>query len=282
MPTTLPSHASMFTSRNPSQLDVLRNGVTVPAGADTLAERPRSRGYGTAAFVSAATLDAELGLDQGFDSYVEVTTGGRPEGRAADTRAAATAWIRDHVSEPFLCFAHLFDPHARYDPPAAMRERFSVPEGSFPVVGFGFLDGEDTGDPAHTAATRRAYDAEIASADAAIDALLDTLASTPAGERTIVVLVADHGGTLDELIDRYGYGFDHGEFLYRRELRVPLLLRIPAGSPFPPAGVHSEPVSTLDLLPTLAVLLGLPPDPGAEGRSLVPLLAGRSRERSPW
>src|SRR5262245_17923467 len=57
MPTTLPSHAAMMTSRFPSQLGVTQNGETVPPGVATLAEVLAGHGLRTAAFVSATPLD---------------------------------------------------------------------------------------------------------------------------------------------------------------------------------------------------------------------------------
>ena len=65
--------------------------------------------------------------------------------------------------------------------------------------------------------TINAYDAEIHYADDELGTLLDQLARFKLRERTIIVVVSDHGETLDELLQRYGYAFSHGDFLYRRE-----------------------------------------------------------------
>jgi len=122
---------------------------------------------------------------------------------------------------------------------------------------------------------------EIRFADEQLGILLDELAALGVADTTLVVFVSDHGETLDELIDAYGYAFDHGEFLHRRELRVPLVLRVPSGLPGAGPGVHSEQVSTLDVLPTLLELLGVPAAEPLVGRSLVPLLEGRPLPERP-
>jgi arylsulfatase A-like enzyme len=273
MPTTLPSHASIFTSLYPAQLRVRKNGDRVPDDVAMLAEVLASAGFVTGAFVSAAPLHPKTNFDQGFDTYVHPESiAGRKtrEVPASDVRAAAAAWLAARGDERFFCFVHLFDPHTWYEPPLEVREQFEVPPGRFPPARK-FLT-----EPIASEAVRAsvdAYDAEIRFADTEIGRLLD---ATPGEvlDRTIVVFLSDHGETLDEMLP--AYGFDHGEFLYRRELRIPLLIRLPHGFPDRDHRTHGELVSTLDVTPTLLDLLGLPAAAPAEGRSLLPLLRGGS------
>jgi arylsulfatase A-like enzyme len=93
---------------------------------------------------------------------------------------------------------------------------------------------------------------------------------------TIVIVVSDHGESLDELIARYAYGFDHGEFLYAHQHHVPWIWALPDGS----RGVHEEPVSTVDLTPTLLDLLDVPYQADMFGRSLAGRLTGDAVEGS--
>jgi len=69
MPTTLPSHSSMFTGRLPRSLGVLKNGQVLATSAVTLTEILRDHGYHTAAIVSSFVLNRRFGTAQGFDSY---------------------------------------------------------------------------------------------------------------------------------------------------------------------------------------------------------------------
>jgi arylsulfatase A-like enzyme len=78
-------------------------------------------------------------------------------------------------------------------------------------------------------------------------------------------VVADHG----EAFGEHG-AWGHSQNLFREVLDIPLLIRPPGGK----GGGRrvSEPVSLIDILPTLRDVAGLPPDPRCEGMSLLPLL----------
>ena len=76
-----------------------------------------------------------------------------------------------------------------------------------------------------------------------------------------MVLTADHGEALGE----DGYYFAHGHSVGLDQVRVPLLIRAPGL----PAGVVSDPVSLLDVAPTLVRLAGCPLPATFRGRPLV-------------
>jgi len=70
VPLTLPAHASLLSGRVPRRHGVRDNaGFTLDKNVPLLTERLASSGYATAAFVSAAVLDREGGLDRGFRVY---------------------------------------------------------------------------------------------------------------------------------------------------------------------------------------------------------------------
>ena len=83
-------------------------------------------------------------------------------------------------------------------------------------------------------------------------------------ERTLVIVTADHGEGMGE--HRL---FDHGESLYRTEIRVPLLIVLPGQNP--PQGVVSKTVSLRDLPATIVDLIGLGTGSPFPGRSLASL-----------
>ena len=84
---------------------------------------------------------------------------------------------------------------------------------------------------------------------------------------TVVVLTADHGEELDD----HGW-WKHGLTVYEEQLHVPLVVRwdrrLGAGRRLP------EPVQLVDLVPTLLAAVGRSAPPEADGRDLLPLLAG--------
>lgn len=95
-PLTLPSHASIFSGLVPRRHGVHDNGQVLGSAVPLLAERLRSAGYATAAFVSGYPLQAMFGLQRGFDHYDDRLTAGEGawlERPAEETTAAALAWI---------------------------------------------------------------------------------------------------------------------------------------------------------------------------------------------
>lgn len=112
------------------------------------------------------------------------------------------------------------------------------------------------------AATRTAYRWEVEFVDAALGRLLARLDRLGWLEDSLVVVTSDHGEGLGDH-DLVG----HVHQLYDSLLAVPLILWSPG---LVPAGeVDDRPSRLVDLLPTMAPLLGLPTDPAWRGRSLL-------------
>ena len=275
MPTTLPAHTALFTSQYPRQTGVQSNLANVSPHEVTLAEQLQASGVKTASFNSSRVLAAGTGLNQGFDTYA---CANRRLWPANKTMGMARDWMIKNKDSRFFCFVHVYDPHAGYDPPAKQREAFQVQaEAALPPFGqLAFMQDPDGLTPELIADANRAYDAEIAFVDEQIGRLLETLKNQGLADDTIVVVTSDHGETLHELKDRYGYAYDHGEFLYPRELRVPLLIHTPDAFEFKAGQEIPDAVSLLDLMPTLLELMGAPGPDWMEGRSLVPLLQGET------
>ncbi len=247
VPITLPAHASMLTGLLPPRHGLRDNGAwRLPDSVETLAEQLRARRYVTGAFIGAAPLDSSTGLDRGFDRFdddmVARTVGGssrveRPERYAEEVLSRALAWLRAVPSDrPVFAFVHLYDPHSPYEKA---------------------LPGEST----------PGYDGEIAWVDSEIGRFreaLDQVDRRWAGALT--VLTSDHGEGLGE----------HGEqthcvFVYQSTLHVPLILHRPGVLP---SRRIAEPVSLVDLTPTILEFAGLEAKSTLDGRSLAPAALG--------
>jgi arylsulfatase A-like enzyme len=123
---------------------------------------------------------------------------------------------------------------------------------------------------------RGLYDETMAHQDHQLERFVDELKAAGEWERTILIVSADHGhpaGTFARfgrgLIEPQPEGWQ-GALCDSYASRVPLLFvwpgRIPGGRRI------AEPVSLIDVLPTVLELAGLPPAEMAQGRSLASLL----------
>lgn len=115
------------------------------------------------------------------------------------------------------------------------------------------------------------YLASIAFSDAMVGRVIDALDNGPNRDNTIVVLWGDHGWHLGEKQHWQKYT------AWRVCTRIPLIVRVPAGSPGLPEGTRSggvcgKPVNLLSLYPTLTDLAGLRRKKDNSGPSIVPLL----------
>jgi arylsulfatase A-like enzyme len=267
---TSPSVASLFTSRYPSQHGV--NAFTAPLGDAevTLAERLAAAGYLTAGF-SANLIRAEAGYAQGFRHWRVAV--GDPKTRATELNREVLRWLADaraHGSDPpIMLYLHYMEPHAPYLPPGPDREHAGSGADQQAAAMQKLLDfryGELS--RAEVDLLRSLYDREVASLDVALNALFAGLRRHRFLDHCIVIFTADHGEEFGE----HG-GMMHAVTLYEESIRVPLIIRRSDQSEH---RVVTEPVSLIDVAPTLLELAALPAEPRFEGRSLVPVLNGQA------
>ena len=115
------------------------------------------------------------------------------------------------------------------------------------------------------------YDEEIAFVDRELGRLFSYLEEQGLWDHTLVILTSDHG---EELFDHGG--FEHGHSMFQEVLRVPLVF----WGPGIPIGRVDEPVSLVDLAPTIYEAVGVKVDDPLSGVSLwETMLAGERLER---
>lgn len=228
-PLTLPAHVSLLTGLLPDRHGVHDNlGYAVRADAELLAEVLRRAGYATGGAVSSVVLSGASGISRGFDFWDDSVAPTRPnqalnrvQRPGAETEASLEAWVGTVRERPFLAFLHLYEPHSPYDPPEPFRSRYADP-----------------------------YDGEVAAADAIVGRFLDFLRARGLYDRSLIVFLSDHGEGLGE----HGEN-EHGVFLYREVLQVPLLLKLPKGSE-PGRASIATPVHLTDVFATLVAAAG--------------------------
>lgn len=288
-PWTLPAMVGLMTGEYPT-------ARTYDAGLRrSLVLQLQEAGYATAAFTEGAFVSKRYGFDLGFQEFrehegsVPFLLNAQAEDAEADpargiekTFGWAKSWLAEHGRErPFFLLVHTYEPHVPY-----RRRTFAegMPRGRLgPTFEAGSAisakRSELAANEAELAYIRALYDGGVAACDRAIGELLAELERLGIARETLVVVTSDHGEDLgDRLPLRPG---NHGHALYDEQLRVPLILRDPTRE----FSVHrvTAQVRLVDVMPTVLDLLGLPPSPDRNGRSLVPLLRGEESEpRLAW
>jgi choline-sulfatase len=284
---TLPSVASLMTSRYAEELGIRRNQSALPHVA-TLASWLSNRGFATGAVVSSFVLRRDSGMAAGFSRYDDSmqqhwpTRPHAPERVSIDTARAALSLLdalRETEGAPIFLWVHFQDPHGPYTPPPGYRQRFikeetargdgrrelpvsGSPTGEGAIPSYQFVEGRQ--DPAFY---RAGYKGEVQYMDEGIGHFLDGLKVRGLIDQATLIFTADHGESLGE----GDYWFAHGQRLHQPLVRVPLFLRVPHRPPCRRADI----ASLLDVFPTIANLLDGRPPENARGRDLL----GRGAER---
>ncbi|MGA3090453.1 MAG: sulfatase-like hydrolase/transferase [Terriglobales bacterium] len=252
VPVTLPSHSSMLTGTYPMQSGMHDfSGNKLSPLQPTLASVLKQSGYQTGAVIGAAVLDSRFGLNQGFDFYYDrfefsrldeanLDQMERPGNVVADV---ALDWLSKNSQKKFFLWMHLYDPHFPYHPPEPYAREYAA----------------------------QPYDGEIAFADEQVGRLLRFLKEKRIYENTVIVLCGDHGESLGEHGEK-----THGFFIYNATMHVPLIIHLPENrSPEnATARAIADPVSLVDLMPTVLDAVGVEVPPQVEGHSLLAQLRG--------
>jgi arylsulfatase A-like enzyme len=175
---------------------------------------------------------------------------------------------------PFFVYLHYIEPHAPYIPPDEFLTRVSrhAERPSVDMVHSRLLGGDPMNpDPETVSYIEELYDGEVAALDAGIRDLFAMLERRHLLDNTVLVFTGDHGEGFNE------HGFmGHGGILYNEVIHVPLIIVYPGQSTRVDV---REPVSLLDIAPTLLELIGIPAPRAFEGHSLDPAVF---RARHPW
>ena len=245
---TAMSVGGLLAGRYPSELQ--RSGFFFSAYPDEelmFPELLQQAGVRTLAAHAHWYFDTKSGFRQGFDVYRMV------DGIVEDNKKAVEITSPKHLAlaqeilgsksdtaGQFFAWFHFVDPHDLY------LEH----------------DGIDFGKRA-----RDRYDGEVLFTDRHIGKLIDFIEAQPWGERTAIIVTADHGEAFGEhKMSRHGFE------LWDVLVHVPLMVKIPGA---PPRHI-TTPRSAIDLAPTVLELLGLPPSPGFQGKSLASEIRGEA------
>jgi arylsulfatase A-like enzyme len=279
-PTTGRSHHSFFHSLEPPVGKKIRFDEIVGGDVPQPIETLRAAGLATAAFTGQGQMNGAFGWTVGFDSYASypplegdpLQSPERLRARVSgdlDARELtmierdAFAWLDAHRTTPFFLFLHPYEVHCPHLPPAAERRRYTswyrggeIPPCPRTVAGL---------DAATRDYLRSLYGASVAFVDGFVGRLRDKLDALGIAQRTMIVLLSDHGEQLGE-----GNGHVGHNVLHPTVLEIPLIVLVPG---IPPRRIDA-PVAALDVMPTIYAALGLEPPYPFMGRSLLPAMTG--------
>ncbi len=268
-PRTTPALASLFTGLLPHRhgsrevMDPLLRGAT-------LAELLSRRGYRTIGVSANHAAGPRVNLHRGFAEFFLVN----PPSAEVVTARALSLSKRVEAEEPFFLWAHYFDPHFPYLPPAtfaqpeaprcrSLMERLKRKELEKGAV----QENHDGRSEQALEHCEQLYGSEIAYTDLQIGVLLDGLDESGRLENAIVVFTSDHGENLGEA----GLFFEHGPNVHDASLRVPLII---AGPGLAMNRTDHDVARLEDLMPTLLGLAGVAQEdrPATDGLDLGPRL----------
>lgn len=259
-PAPLPAMASLLTGLFAHAHGATEESGTLPPGAALLPELLRGAGYRTAAFCPSPLVSPEHGLGRGFERFYTGRGQGRITGRAADyarrasdrvlgrgdagarrTTQALLEWLGPGGDDPFAAVVIYRETASEQPPPAPYDRMFAA-------------GGE--GD-----ALAAWHDGALRYVDMRLREVADTLGATGRWDRTLLVVTATHGRSLDA---SPGGAPDFAP----AGLHVPLLLRAPGR--VPRGFVVDEIAQLSDVAPTILSLVQVAaPDAPMQGRVLL-------------
>ena len=218
-------------------------------------------------------------------------------GMPIDPKYTQTAWCADVANRfmrqqreyaPWLMSVNMFQPHHPFFPTEEYLSHYNPAQMPNPAYTEGELDKKTifqqidhrgayggtalsfarTSPEEHRQITA-AYYAMIEQVDTALGDMLRTLDETGQADNTIVIFMSDHG----EMLGDHGI-YLKGPYFYDCLTRVPLIIRWPGQ--FQGGRKIDSLVELVDIAPTLLDAAGIPIPSGVQGRSLMPLLEGKT------
>ena len=277
---TMPAVASIFTGLHPRSHGAVKSaanegrgkdssGTLLPDSVVTIAETAQETGVTTVGISTNLIVSRASNLAQGFETFLELpfdkTT--RDFVRAGVVNRRFLDWTRRESHLRFFAYLHYMEPHAPYAPPQELRPE--PPAGVPADVAAGrsqefalAVNEHRIGLPDAPVVSylRSLYAGDIRTWDDDFGALIQQLEADGILERTIVVVMADHG---EEFLEHGN--LSHGNHLYEETVHIPLIMV----GPGIPVGRRTDMAQGIDLLPTIASILGAPVPAGLSGRDLL-------------
>jgi arylsulfatase A-like enzyme len=269
---SLPSHASLLTGVYPTVHKAVAHEARLSKEVPFVAEDMKRAGYRTGLFSSNGYVSSKWGFDRGWDESRNFIRESLPNG-AEFLWKTGKAWLAPDWKADKRDFVYLatVEPHVIYNPPKSFLVKYWNKPYTGPIkpvltalqlgsIKAGKLKVNDD-DKSYLEAL---HDAEITQSDAAFKKFIDDLKAGGVYDKSVVVVVSDHG---DQFYEHGSVG--HGDTVYQELTHVPLIIRAPGL--MPRGKVVQTDVEITDVYATMLALAGITPEPVVEGTSLVPL-----------
>ena len=207
-------------------------------------------------------------------------------GLAVDPGRDFRRWMAAHAAarEPFVLWHHYVDTHLPYAPPDSLlpdptlRPTGAEAEARLKAVMTqgAILAGSMAFTPEEGLYVRRLFEAGFREFDGWFEELWQFLERGGLDDNTVVILTADHG---EEVLERgnVGHASTTGDgHLHEEIVRVPLIIWLPEHLEPPGYPRTIDQMTThIDLMPTVAALVGVEPVQGFKGRNVLEPLPDR-------
>jgi arylsulfatase A-like enzyme len=256
-PWTAPSTTSIVTGLYPHHHGYLHWDAELDPGIETLFRAFGAHGYEVGSYV--------FDTDYLFRDLPEANVLGTSE-----SLDGAFAWMRENRERPFLLYVHSWATHMPYETIHAGKDWKASKEE---VIG-----GIQSDSASALEAMREGYRKAVErQSEVLVASFLEELDDLGLREQTAFAFLSDHGESWGERFaskeDVKGVYHMHGATVNDEIVQVPLILSAPGALE---AGVVGSQVRSVDLMPTLLELAGLPAAE-TDGESLIPLVEGREQ-----
>ena len=206
------------------------------------------------------------------DQYLRNTAGWKSDADSfpAQVFKTASGFVEGIGERPFFLWVDSFDPHEPWMPIGEFENMYADPNYRGPKLIDALYSTVDYMTDEELAFLRAQYAAEVSMTDKWFGLLIDTLRQRGLLDRSLVLVLSDHGHPLGD----HGKIMKHPDNLYSELLAIPFLVRLPGGDKA--GSVVDALVQTDDVLPTFLDYAGFAGEASAmHGRSVQPLIDGR-------
>ncbi len=223
----------------------------------------------------------------------------RAKAYALPERLHPTAWMADRAvefiekydrAEPFMLKVSFARPHSPYDPPQRFIDMYDEADMPAPAIGDWaacYAPHDEPPNPSQwhgdlgvrqAKESRRAYYASVTFIDEQVGRILGALKKRGLYDNTLILMFADHGDMLgDHHLWRKTYA-------YQSSAAIPMLLRWPKAMGMDPQRGKTlpQPVELRDVLPTFLDAAGAPIPNRLDGKSMLELVRGNTKDWRPF